>query len=261
MKIPAATRSSSSCVRSRCSSSIRCSCWSAQKRKAAELKAHPPAAVAQIQPGAPAFNAPPAVTRAAALAASPRAPIATPALKGSISLRGARLDDLFLTHAHYRQDLPAGGDAAPRGHALSLVRGFRLGGPERAGSAGRDHHVEAARGPDAVPRPADHVIYTNGQGLTTPAPSGGRELHVHAHRHRGQRRDRPCDHCAYGSVRQGVLPTPASPASCTRGRWAIWMAAIGPSPTRISPSPSRPSGVQLHERLDRHHRRIPSSRP
>jgi hypothetical protein len=72
-----------------------------QKRREAELKAHPPAAAAQLLPGAPSLTAPPAVTRAAALAASPRVPLAAPALKGSISLRGGRLDDLFLTQ--YKQ--------------------------------------------------------------------------------------------------------------------------------------------------------------
>jgi YidC/Oxa1 family membrane protein insertase len=74
----------------------------ADKRHMAELKAKQ-AQVAQTvaAPGSPSLSAPPAVTRAAALAASPRVPIATPALKGSISLRGARLDDLFLND--YRQ--------------------------------------------------------------------------------------------------------------------------------------------------------------
>src|SRR5205809_6363630 len=70
------------------------------RRRQAELKAHPPAA-ASVMPGAPALAAPPAITRAAALATSPRIPVETPALKGSISLRGARIDDLFLTR--YRQ--------------------------------------------------------------------------------------------------------------------------------------------------------------
>lgn len=37
------------------------------------------------------------LTRAQALAESPRAPISTPSLKGSIALKGARIDDLYLT--------------------------------------------------------------------------------------------------------------------------------------------------------------------
>ena len=68
-----------------------------QKAAEAARKAHPPVAAQTLAPGAPALNAPAAVTRDAALAASPRVLIATPSLKGSISLRGARLDDLFLT--------------------------------------------------------------------------------------------------------------------------------------------------------------------
>src|SRR5581483_10921935 len=68
----------------------------AQKRHAADAKAHPPAAAAQA-PGAPALSAPPIASRAQVIAATPRVPVATPALKGSISLRGGRLDDLFLT--------------------------------------------------------------------------------------------------------------------------------------------------------------------
>ena len=73
-----------------------------QKAAEAARKAHPPVETQTLTgqtlaPGAPALSAPPAITRAAALATSPRVPIVTPALKGSISLRGARLDDLFLT--------------------------------------------------------------------------------------------------------------------------------------------------------------------
>src|SRR5258708_10914639 len=73
----------------------------AQKRRAAEVAAQRPAAVATGaevgRPGAPSVQVPPAVTRAAALAASPRVPVATPNLQGSLSLKGARIDDLFLT--------------------------------------------------------------------------------------------------------------------------------------------------------------------
>ncbi len=49
-------------------------------------------------PGAPAATAAEPVTRAAALAESPRIPIETPSVTGSIRLVGARLDDLHLSH-------------------------------------------------------------------------------------------------------------------------------------------------------------------
>jgi YidC/Oxa1 family membrane protein insertase len=62
-----------------------------------------PAPAPAAQPGAPlppGQTTPPAVgapvTRAAALTASPRVPIATESLQGSIALKGARIDDLAL---------------------------------------------------------------------------------------------------------------------------------------------------------------------
>src|SRR5690349_3611932 len=76
----------------------------AQKKHEAETaqqRAH-----AAAQTALPTLSAPPAVTRAQALAASPRVPVSTPSLKGSISLRGARLDDLFLTK--YRETTDKG---------------------------------------------------------------------------------------------------------------------------------------------------------
>ena len=50
---------------------------------------------APVPPGAPAGAA--VVTRAAALAASPRIAIETPRIKGSIALKGARIDDVSLS--------------------------------------------------------------------------------------------------------------------------------------------------------------------
>jgi YidC/Oxa1 family membrane protein insertase len=65
------------------------------KRREAEQRAHQAAAASTVAavapPGSPAF-----VTRAEALAGSPRTPIDTPALQGSIALKGGRIDDLFL---------------------------------------------------------------------------------------------------------------------------------------------------------------------
>src|SRR5690242_16078393 len=48
-------------------------------------------------PGQPSPAAGPQLSRDAVLAASPRIPIETPRLKGSISLKGARIDDLALS--------------------------------------------------------------------------------------------------------------------------------------------------------------------
>jgi len=64
----------------------------AQKKQAEAAKQH---AVAAAQ--APTVAAPVVVSRDQALSVSPRVPVATPSLKGSIALRGARIDDLFLT--------------------------------------------------------------------------------------------------------------------------------------------------------------------
>jgi len=78
-------------------------------QRKAEAEAKQKAAAARSQPGlgAPglpgAAPAPVYVSRPQALAATPRIRIETPALTGSISLKGARFDDLFLKG--YRQEL------------------------------------------------------------------------------------------------------------------------------------------------------------
>ena len=58
------------------------------------------------QPGAPQTGAPASpggqvFTRETVLAAGPRIPLETPLMKGSIALKGARIDDLALTQ--YRE--------------------------------------------------------------------------------------------------------------------------------------------------------------
>jgi len=74
-----------------------------EKRRAAERAAAEASQTQAQKAGVPlAANGQPVVvrlTRAQALAASPRVEIVTPALTGSISLKGARLDDLFLCGA------------------------------------------------------------------------------------------------------------------------------------------------------------------
>jgi YidC/Oxa1 family membrane protein insertase len=60
----------------------------------------PSAPKAAAAPAAAALAAGPNLSRAAALARSPRVVIDTPALTGSLSLKGARIDDLFLKGYH-----------------------------------------------------------------------------------------------------------------------------------------------------------------
>ena len=78
------------------------------KRRAAE-RARQTAVAAQTQspqlapPGAPVL-----ISREAAVAQSPRLPVRTPSLTGSVSLRGARIDDLFITRHRATADPRSG---------------------------------------------------------------------------------------------------------------------------------------------------------
>src|SRR5579859_3493520 len=138
------------------------------KRAEAERKLHPPAAAATLAAGAPILSAPPAVTRAAALAASPRVAVATPALKGSFSLRGARLDDLFLTQ--YAQTTAKGSPPVemlrPEGTAFPWFVDFGWVGQNVPGLPGPTTLWTLVQGSTLAPVQPIVLSYSNGQGLT-----------------------------------------------------------------------------------------------
>jgi YidC/Oxa1 family membrane protein insertase len=140
----------------------------AQKRRQAEIAAHPPVATAQLRPGAPALDVPPAVSRAAALAASPRVPINTPALKGTISLKGARIDDLMLTQ--YRETVdrnsPPVDMLRPEGTPFAWFVDFGWAGANVPGLPTPDTVWTVAQGAQLAPGQPLVLTYTNGQGLT-----------------------------------------------------------------------------------------------
>ncbi len=71
-----------------------------QAARAHQAAAQAQAGQAQRSGTSQATAVTPALTRAQVLASGPRVPIDTPALAGSLSLRGARLDDLFLKRYH-----------------------------------------------------------------------------------------------------------------------------------------------------------------
>ncbi len=67
------------------------------KRRAAERARQTAVAAQSNAPQLAPPGAPVLISREAAVAQSPRLPVRTPALSGSVSLRGARIDDLFIT--------------------------------------------------------------------------------------------------------------------------------------------------------------------
>ncbi len=124
---------------------------------AAQAAAHPVATA----PGA----APPAfLPRAEAAAANPRVAIDTPSLKGSLALRGARIDDLYL------KQYPVSTD-----RGSPPVELFRPSGAEHAwfadvdwaGAGAPDANTlwSAAPGATLTPTTPLVLIYDNGQGL------------------------------------------------------------------------------------------------
>ncbi len=151
----------------------------ADKRHMAELRAKQAQVAAVVAaPGAPSLSAPPAVTRAAALAASPRVPIATPALKGSISLRGARLDDLFLND--YRQTTdktsPPVELLRPEGAQFPWFVDTGWVGQNVPGLPNASTVWTLAEGSTLAPGQPVVLSYTNGAGLTFT-----RKIEVDAH--------------------------------------------------------------------------------
>jgi YidC/Oxa1 family membrane protein insertase len=145
----------------------------AQKRRAAELAAQRPAAVATTgqpgaAPGAPTIQVPPAVTRAQALAASPRVPVATPNLQGSLSLKGARIDDLFLTQ--YRTEVSKSSPPVelfrPEGAPHAWFADFGWTGANVPGLPTASTVWTLAQGSTLAPGQPVVLTYDNGAGLT-----------------------------------------------------------------------------------------------
>lgn len=142
-----------------------------QRQREAALKARESAQVQALPKGAvPGVSLKPTyMPRAAAVAASPRAPIVTPALQGSVSLKGARIDDLVMTE--YRETVD------PKSPAVKLLNPE---GSEHAWFA--EFGWTATNLPDLLPTPetvwtvtqGDKIApgkplvltYVNGKGLT-----------------------------------------------------------------------------------------------
>jgi YidC/Oxa1 family membrane protein insertase len=111
----------------------------------------------------------PAATREAALAESPRVPIATPSLKGSIALKGGRIDDLVLVK--YREtvdkDSPNVELFSPSGAPAPYYAefGWVPGGGVSEPLPGRDTLWTVASGSTLTPSSPVTLEWANGQGL------------------------------------------------------------------------------------------------
>lgn len=103
--------------------------------------------------------------RAQLLAASPRIRIETPTLKGSLNLRGARIDDLILTR--YKQELAASSPPvelyAPEGSTFAAFAGFGWAPQTDAPTAST---VWTASGTTLTPQTPITLTWDNGHGQT-----------------------------------------------------------------------------------------------
>jgi YidC/Oxa1 family membrane protein insertase len=139
-----------------------------ERRQEAAARAAQAAAASQAAQGTAATPAAGAVlTRAQALAESPRARIDSPSLQGSVSLKGGRIDDLWLKN--YRQTLSPNSPPVellrPEGAADSYFADFGWTGANLPGLPGQDTQWSLAQGQVLSPGHPLVLTYLSPQGL------------------------------------------------------------------------------------------------
>lgn len=131
---------------------------------AEQAKLAPAGAVPGTAPGAAA--APVRITRDQAVAGTPRVAIETPTLSGSISLKGARFDDLYLRR--YKETLGKPETVEwlrPDGVEHAQFAEFGWTGPNVPGLPTRDTVWTLASGERLTPQSPVVLTYDNGAGL------------------------------------------------------------------------------------------------
>jgi YidC/Oxa1 family membrane protein insertase len=137
-----------------------------ERQHAAELRAQAVQTQLAAQAGIATPGAPTYVSRARALAGSPRVPINTPVLAGSIALKGGRIDDLFLKD--YRETIAKGSPPVevfrPEGAKDAYFTDFGWSGP--APTPGPVTLWRQTGGSTLAPGAPVTLSWDNGQGLT-----------------------------------------------------------------------------------------------
>jgi len=132
------------------------------RQKAATVETQKPGVLPSATPGTGV------VSREQAAAASARMPITTPALSGSVSLRGARIDDLFLKN--YRQTVdktsPPVELLRPEGSRYAYFAEFGWTGANLPGLPTADTVWQLVEGSTLAPGQPLTLRTSTGQGLT-----------------------------------------------------------------------------------------------
>ena len=136
-----------------------------QQQQQAQPQQPAPGAEAPAVPGTVEGETPALVDRAAALARSPRIPIESRALKGSIALKGGRIDDIVL--AKYRERVEPGSPnivlLSPRGAAHAYFA--ELGWTGKETDLPGDDTVWQADGDKLIPGKPLTLTWDNGKGV------------------------------------------------------------------------------------------------
>ena len=138
------------------------------KKQEAQARAAAAAHAAQHPIAAPSIAPAGFAPVAQAAAASPRIKLDTPSLTGSINLRGARIDDLYLKH--YRETIdprsPMHELFRPEGAEHAWFAEFNWSGANVPGLPSGDTLWTAQPGATLTPATPLVLTYANGQGLT-----------------------------------------------------------------------------------------------
>lgn len=140
----------------------------AEKRRAAQAAAATEQTIAAPAPGTPDGPLAFVTDRTQALGTGPRVPIQTPSLKGSLSLEGGRIDDLFLIK--YRETLSADSPPVelfrPRGMEHAYGAQFGWAGANVAGGVpGPNTPWKLTQGSVLTPTTPITLTWDNGAGL------------------------------------------------------------------------------------------------